>query len=151
MGPVDRYNGALEAAVEKGTRVRVIGGRKHKDKVGSVFWEGPDKFREGGTRFGLHCDDGETVWIRSDFCEALEASDPAFAIPQPEGPAPEKGTRVCWSDDEGKHSGEVFWTGEAKNGPGIRLGIRHDETEEAIWRDARTVEVVVNDDPEVPF
>jgi hypothetical protein len=137
--------------VEKGTRVRVTGGRKHKDKVGTIFWEGPDKYRDDGKRFGLHVDDGETIWIRSDYCEALDASDPAFAIAEPDGPIPEKGTRVRWTDDEGEHSGEVFWTGESKNGPGTRLGIRRDETEEAVWRDARLVEVVVDDDPEVPF
>ena len=137
--------------MDKGTRVRVTGGRKYKDKVGTVFWEGEDKYRKEGTRLGLHGDDGETIWVRSDYCEALEASDPAFVVPEPEGPPPEKGSRVRWPDDNGEHSGTVFWLGEARSGPGTRLGIRDDETDEAVWRDARLVEQIVDTSGDVPF
>lgn len=121
-----------------GSRVRVVGGRKHKDKVGTVFWTGPDKYHEGGVRLGLHGDDGETIWVRAEQCEALTADDGAFALPKT--PTFAKGDTVRWTEDDEEHAGEVFWVGEQKDGSGQRLGIRHAVTGDTVWRGARQVE-----------
>ncbi|TNE87123.1 MAG: hypothetical protein EP330_19325 [Deltaproteobacteria bacterium] len=121
--------------MDKGTRVRIIGGRNGKGKTGEIFWKGPNKWGEG-ERFGVRGDDGQTYWVAEKDCE--KASGPA---PEPEaGDTFEKGDRVRfqWRGREG--TGTVFWIGESRNGPGQRLGVRDDAPEgeeDAVWLDAR--------------
>lgn len=145
--------------MDKGTRVRVVKGRKHKDAVGTVFWQGPDRYKEGATRLGLHGDDGETIWVREDYCEELDPSDPAFAPPEVE--LPEKGARVQWTRGDEVGFGTVFWAGDGKGGP--RVGVTDAVTEEPLWFDVRQISPAPEldaveapgdgggDDEEIPF
>ena len=137
--------------MEKGTRVRVTGGRKHKGEVGTVFWQGPDAWREGGTRLGLHGDAGETLWVRSDYCEPVPPDDPQFQPPTAEEPDVQRGSAVCWRDGNQDHRGVVFWVGPSKSGPGVRLGIKHEQTMETIWRSARGVTLASEESDDLPF
>ncbi|HHO49494.1 MAG TPA: hypothetical protein ENK18_01160 [Deltaproteobacteria bacterium] len=127
--------------MEKGARVEIVSGPTGRDVVGTVFWIGDDRFNEGTKRLGVQGDDGETYWVSGDNVEASEA-----AIPEPQGPQPQRGDRVAWRQREEEGEGEVFWTGENKHGPGLRLGIKCDDGETR-WFDARAVTLLSNDGP----
>lgn len=135
------------AEVTKGTRVRVVKGRKYKDVVGTVFWTGPDKFKEGGTRLGLHADGGDTAWVPLDYVEVLEKGDPNFAEPEA-APAPEKGSTVFFDHEGERTPGTVFWVGEGRNG-GFRVGVRVEGEDDAVWLDARQI-LTDGEDPSTP-
>ena len=134
----------MSDVTKKGTRIRVVKGRKHKDAVGTVFWSGPDKYNEGKTRLGVKADDGETIWVASDYVEAISGGA-AAEEPPPVAP-PNKGDRVRWKNRGQEGVGTVFWVGPSKSGPGHRVGIRQDDSDDAVWCDARQVTVVSDDD-----
>lgn len=113
--------------MDKGTRIKVVKGRKHKGKTGTVFWSGPDKFNPGETRLGVNDDHGNTLWVSASYCEELTPSDDGFEPPSAEeAPTYAKGDRVQWIHGDAKMTGTVFWTGDSRAG-GQRLGIRMDD------------------------
>lgn len=135
--------------MDKGSRVRIVKGRKAVGVTGTVFWLGDNKFGEG-KRAGIEGDDGETYWIAT---ENLEESDDA----PPEVEPPAKGERVRFELEGVEVEGEVFWVGEAKSGRGYRLGVR-DAAGEAHWVDARRARPAIDggaeatwNDEEPPF
>lgn len=129
----------------KGKRVKVVKGRKAKGVEGTVFWHGKNKYGDG-MRVGIKSDDGETHWVDVTHVEELEdgteAAEEAATAEQAETTEslPPKGTRVAWDDEHGTSCGEVFWTGQNKYGPGMRLGVK-DEAGETHWIDAATARV----------
>ncbi|MFT4621374.1 MAG: hypothetical protein ACI8PZ_000026 [Myxococcota bacterium] len=123
--------------MDKGTRIRIVKGRKGKGVAGTVFWEGPNKWGEG-TRLGIEGDDGQTYWIASDSVEPLTKAEDAGPPPPPEV---SKGDRVAYQQGDAEGVGRVFWVGKGRNG-GLRLGINDDESEEPVWLDARAVRVL---------
>lgn len=134
--------------MEKGSRVKVVKGRKVPiGTVGTVFWIGDNQWGEG-KRLGIEGDDGETYWTAASNCEETDEA-PVEIEP------PEKGARVRIEEDGEPHEGEVFWTGPAKSGNGHRVGIRCDDGETR-WADARKVEILAgsatgDDDEPPPF
>jgi hypothetical protein len=123
--------------MEKGTRVVVVGGRKAKGVTGTVFWTGPDQYGDG-LRLGVRGDDGETHWLNAEHVDKLDASDdPGPAEP----PDVDKGAWVSFQAGGETLEGEVFWIGENKFGPGLRLGVR-DADDETHWLDAVQVKVI---------
>lgn len=131
--------------MDKGDRVRITGGRQGKDKTGTIFWKGPNKYGSGD-RFGVRGDDGETYWVSSDHVESSDAKAP----PVDSGPTFEKGDRVVYSVRGVEGTGEVFWIGESRNGPGQRLGVRPEDSDEAVWVDARQCRAATDDDKPAP-
>ena len=127
--------------MDKGDRVRITGGRQGKDKTGTIFWKGPNKYGSGD-RYGVRGDDGETYWVSGDNVEASEAAAP----PVEEGPTFAKGDRVAYKVRGEEGVGTVFWIGESRNGPGQRLGVRPDDSDEAVWLDARQAREATEDD-----
>jgi hypothetical protein len=121
--------------MEKGARVRIVRG-KGKDVAGTIFWKGPNKWGSGD-RFGVQGDDGETYWVASDNVEADDN-----AAPVPEEPNLEKGMRVRWKRGQDTGTGAVFWLGPSKTGSGTRVGVRDDETEDAVWLAGHLVTVL---------
>jgi hypothetical protein len=117
-------------ALDKGDRVKVIGGRKSKGVTGTIFWVGENNYGEG-QRFGIRGDDGETHWVPEEHCEA---SDERMEVP--EGPELGKGDRVQWGDADALAEGVVFWLGPNKYGPGTRVGVK-DDAGETHWYDSR--------------
>ena len=130
--------------MKKGARVRVARGRKSQGVEGTVFWEGPNKYGEG-TRLGIKDAGGETHWVSAehvDLLDAAEGEDAEQAKAAPAGPGPDasllqKGARVGW--DGG--AGTIFWVGQNKFGPGLRLGVTGDD-EQKHWLDAAEVQVL---------
>jgi hypothetical protein len=115
--------------MDKGTRVKIVKGRKAIGMTGTVFWIGDNKWGEG-KRAGIEGDDGETYWISLENLEETNDSPPEIE-------APEKGTRVIFTSEEGEEiEGEVFWSGESKSGRTVRLGVK-DAEGETHWMDAR--------------
>lgn len=127
--------------MDKGDRVRITGGRQGKDKTGTIFWKGPNKYGSG-ERFGVRGDDGETYWVSSDDVESTDAAPP----PVEAGPTFEKGDRVAYEVRGEPGVGEVFWIGQSKSGPGQRLGVRPDGSDEAVWLDARRARPATEED-----
>ena len=127
--------------MDKGVRVEIVKGRKGKGVVGTVFWIGEDKYKEGGKRVGIHGDDGETYWVSTDYVEETDA-----APPEPSGPDPEKGDRVLWRQGDDAGEGEVFWVGPSKSGPGTRVGVKCDD-DETRWFDSRALTLLSEDAP----
>lgn len=120
--------------VDKGVRVSIVKGRTGKGVVGTVFWIGDDRFKEGSKRLGIHGDDGETYWVSADNVEVSDAPPPADA-----GPELARGDRVTYPrGDEPRGEGEVVWIGESKHGPGQRVGVATDDGER-LWFDARVL------------
>ena len=118
--------------MNKGTRVKIIRGNG-KDQVGTVFWTGKDRYNDG-LRLGIRGDDGETYWASQRDCEVSEEELPV-------GETFDKGDRVRFRNRGVEGYGTVFWTGQSRNGPGQRLGIRDDaDPDEAVWLDARFAE-----------
>ena len=115
--------------MDKGTRVKIVKGRKAVGMTGTVFWYGDNKFGEG-KRCGIEGDDGETYWISESNLEKTNDAAPELEIP-------EKGTRVVFTSEAGEEvEGEVFWSGESKSGRTVRLGVK-DAEGETHWLDAR--------------
>lgn len=114
--------------MDKGTRVRIVKGRNGVNQAGTVFWEGPNKYGSG-TRLGIEGDDGQTYWIATEYVE--EIADAVAAVV--EEPTLERGMRVQWQRGEETGTGEVFWLGTNKRGPGTRVGVRDDVTQDAVW------------------
>jgi len=116
--------------VDKGSRVRIISG-PGTGVTGSIFWSGKDKYN-GGKRFGVRGDDGETHWVGERLVEATDAPEPTV-----EGPTFEKGDRVAFKQQGQTGTGTVFWIGDSRQG-GQRLGVRDDtDPDNAVWIDAR--------------
>jgi len=131
--------------MNKGDRVRVVRGRKSMGVDGTVFWEGPNKYGEG-TRLGLKDADGETHWVPSENVELLDTKQGEDPAPKTTGGAPDesqltKGARVRWRDDKGV----IFWVGQNKFGPGLRLGVTGAD-EQKHWLDAAEVQLVVEEE-----
>jgi len=131
--------------MQKGTRVRVVSGRKSRGVEGTVFWEGPNKYGEG-TRLGIKDDDEETHWVNAEHVEVLaapeggeerEAARAEAATSEVDVSKLVKGARVKWGSGA---AGVIFWVGPNKYGPGLRLGVTSDEGGK-VWLDAATVEV----------
>jgi hypothetical protein len=126
--------------MQKGTRVRVVSGRKSKGVEGAVFWEGPNKYGEG-TRLGIKDDDDETHWVNAEHVEVIAAAPGAeeaeAAAAEVDESKMQKGARVRWGDG---NTGVIFWVGPNKYGPGLRLGVTSDAGGK-VWLDAATVEV----------
>jgi len=122
-------------SVKKGARVRIVKGQKGHGVAGAVFWKGPNKWGEG-ERLGVRGDDGETYWVAdSDVEPTTDAAPPLEA-----GPTFEKGARVGFKVNGREGTGTVFWTGQSRQGPGQRLGVRDDAPEgedDAVWLDSR--------------
>lgn len=128
--------------MEKGERVRIVGGRQGKGLTGAIFWKGPDKYN-GGDRYGVKGDDGETYWVGERDLEAAPgapvaapAAPAAAPAGGPAGPTFQKGDRVAYTAGGREQTGSVFWTGPSKSGPGQRLGIKPDDGGETAWVDA---------------
>ena len=116
--------------MDKGSRVRITTG-PGAGVTGTIFWSGKDKYN-GGMRFGVRGDDGETHWVGERAVEATDAPEPVV-----DGPSFEKGDRVEFKQQGQVGTGTVFWTGDSRRG-GQRLGIRNDEDpDNAVWLDAR--------------
>lgn len=125
---------SAEATFDKGDRVEIVRGRQGVGAKGQVFWKGPNKYGPGD-RLGVRGDDGQTWWVTSGDVVAT-ASKPDLSP----GPSFDRGARVRFTRDGVQLHGEVFWTGQSRNGPGQRLGVRVDGEEEATWIDARLVQ-----------
>lgn len=126
------------AKFAKGDRAAILSGRNAGVR-GSVFWVGPNKFGEG-MRYGLRDDHGTTHWV-----DGAELGAEADAPPPPEVPPKpplDKGARVriTGGRDAGK-TGEVFWVGESRYGPGMRYGVRGPGEDETYWVDEAQVEL----------
>ena len=125
--------------MKRGTRVRVVSGKKSVGVEGTVFWEGPNKYGEG-MRLGLKDENEETHWVNADHVEVLEESPDSGPAARPDGPAVDesrltKGARV---EIGGGLTGEIFWVGPNKFGPGLRLGVK-DQDGRKHWVDAAAV------------
>ncbi len=116
--------------VKKGDRVKILEG-KGCDQHGEVFWTGPNKWG-AGLRLGVRGDDGETYWVGEADTEPSTERPPA---PEP-AESFEKGDRVAFTQRGQQGEGTVFWTGQGRTG-GQRLGVRPDDSEDAVWLDAR--------------
>ncbi len=118
-----------EPKLDKGDRVAIVGGRKGAGMRGEIFWVGENKYGPG-QRFGVRGDDGETYWVDASHTVAeRDAPDPPPKIEKREGATFDKGDRVTivgGGQGEGV-TGEVFWIGESKFGPGMRYGVRAGE------------------------
>ncbi len=128
--------------MDKGTRVKVVRGRKGVGKTGVIFWIGENKYGDG-KRIGLEGDDGETYWIPMDDVE--ETSEVAATTHV--GPEASKGSKVKWGPEGEESYGTVFWFGAAKNGRGNRIGV-NDQHGETHWFNTKQV-TVIDDLPEV--
>lgn len=131
--------------MDKGTRVRITGGRQGKGQTGTIFWKGPNKYGPGD-RFGVQGDDGATYWVTEDNVEKATDAPPPPAVSDVTF---DKGDRVVLTQNGEQVYGSVFWTGKSKMG-GQRLGVRGDDSEDAIWIDARFVEAAGDDAPAGP-
>lgn len=131
--------------MKKGDRVKIKSG-KGLGVCGSIFWEGASRYGDG-KRFGMRGDDGETYWV--DQSQVEEASGPAPV--EEAGDTFEKGARVQFKLGEREGVGSVFWTGNSRNGPGQRLGVRDDENpDDAVWIDARFCQAIEGEAPARP-
>ena len=130
--------------MDKGSRIRIVKGKKGEGVAGTIFWVGENKYGDG-KRFGVEGDDGETYWVPSENCEIADAA--ASSEPEPDL---SKGQRVRWRRGEKTGTGAIFWLGPSKHGPGSRVGVRDDETEEAIWIASRLVTVLSAEDDAGP-
>ena len=127
--------------MDKGQRVRITGGRQGKDQTGTIFWKGPNKYGSGD-RYGVRADDGETYWVSGDNVEATDAAAP----PIDAGPTFAKGDRVAYKVRGEEGIGSVFWIGESRSGPGQRLGVRPDGSDDAVWLDSRQARAATEED-----
>ncbi len=118
----------------KGDRVKIARG-KGTGVAGTIFWVGENRYGPG-QRFGIKGDDGETYWSAEDQLEAADVPPP----PEPEGPVPNKGDRVEWTQGGASGFGRVFWVGQSRSGPGMRFGVEDDDGETR-WLDQRFVKV----------
>ncbi len=117
-------------SAKKGDRVKIVEGQG-SGQHGEVFWIGPNKWGPG-SRLGVRGDDGETYWINEEDTEPSTAEAPALDP----GETFEKGDRVAFEQRGQQGEGAVFWTGQSRDG-GQRLGVRPDDSEDAVWLDAR--------------
>ncbi len=115
---------------KKGDRVKILEGNG-SGRLGEVFWTGPNKWGPG-SRLGVRGDDGEAYWVNEADTEPSTAEAPA---PEP-GETFDKGDRVAFTQRGQLGEGTVFWTGRSRGG-GQRLGVRPDDSEDAVWVDAR--------------
>ncbi len=116
--------------MDKGSRVRITSGPQ-TGITGTIFWSGKDKYN-GGKRFGVRGDDGETHWVGESIVEATDAPEPVA-----DGPTFEKGDRVAFKQQGQVGTGTIFWLGDSRQG-GQRLGVRNDaDPDNAVWIDAR--------------
>lgn len=124
---------------DKGDRVAITGGRAGQGVRGEIFWSGDSRYGEG-KRFGIRGDDGDTYWVDEE-----HVGDESEAPPTPTAeakPPLEKGTRVTLVRGAAAGvTGEVFWVGENRYGPGLRYGVRGDD-DETHWVDERLVEAI---------
>jgi hypothetical protein len=139
------------ARFEKGDRAAVVSGPKDVGVRGQVFWVGENKFGPG-LRYGLRGDDGETYWVDEANIGPEEGAPPApEPPPADEGPVLSKGTRVeITGGRQGKgETGEIFWAGESKFGPGMRYGIRG-EGDASWWVDGKFVKALEEQPADAP-
>ncbi len=101
--------------------------------TGEVFWKGPNKYGPG-ERLGVRGDDGQTYWT-ADADVVPSDSKPDLSP----GEQYDRGDRVQFLRNGEQVSGEVFWTGQSRGGPGQRLGVRVEGEEDPTWIDARLV------------
>jgi hypothetical protein len=131
--------------VDKGQRVKIVGGRQGLDQSGTIFWKGANKWGKG-ERLGVRGDDGETYWVSDEDCEAATGSAPI----QEAGDTFAKGDRVLFKNNGQDGRGTVFWIGQSRNGPGQRLGVNDDAGEDAVWLDANRCKALSEDDDQGP-
>ncbi len=117
-------------SAKKGDRVKIVGGNG-SGQHGEVFWIGPNKWGPG-SRLGVRGDDGETYWVNEDDT----APSAAVATAPDPGETFDKGDRVAFTQRGQQGEGTVFWIGAGRSG-GQRLGVRPDDSEDAVWLDAR--------------
>jgi hypothetical protein len=128
-------------AFAKGARVTIVHGRTGKGVSGTVFWTGPNKYGSG-ERLGLRGDDGETYWSTDEDVEAATGAPPVLEA----GPSFNKGDRVAFTQGGLECAGTVFWTGDSRNGPGQRIGIKDDANpDEAVWLDSRQARALTDE------
>ncbi|MEZ4316823.1 MAG: hypothetical protein R3F61_04955 [Myxococcota bacterium] len=128
--------------MDKGTRVKVVKGKKNVGLTGTIFWLGDNRWGEG-KRAGIEGDDGETYWIGLEHLEVTNDAPPEVEVPA-------KGERVRFELEGVEVEGEVFWVGENKSGRGMRLGVR-DAGGEAHWVDARRARPAVEEPAEATW
>ena len=131
--------------MDKGQRVKIVGGRQGVDQSGTIFWKGPNKWGNG-ERLGVRGDDGETYWVSDEDCEAATGDAPV----QEAGDTFAKGDRVTFTNKGQESRGTVFWIGESRNGPGQRLGVNDDAGEDAAWLDANQCKALSEEDDQGP-
>lgn len=134
--------------MDKGTRIRITAGRQGVGVVGTIFWVGENRFG-GGSRFGVKGDDGATYWVNDKEVEALSKSDPLAGGPVAKHTF-NRGDRVVFRVGEQQGVGEVFWIGQSRQGPGQRLGVRPDDSDEAVWIDGHQAEPTDQPNNSVP-
>lgn len=112
---------------DKGRTVKILSGAEGVGMIGEIFWWGPAKFG-AGMRAGIDGIDGEKYWIDEKHLgwpdEEIRTADE-----QPLG----KGSKIAVV--AGEHigqSGEIFWWGPSKFGPGMRAGVNTDD-DQTIW------------------
>lgn len=76
--------------LQKGTRVRITGGRQGVGCEGEIFWAGESKFGPG-MRYGIRGDDEETYWADGRHVEALEEASEQAQGQAPDGPPAKAG------------------------------------------------------------
>jgi hypothetical protein len=137
--------------MKRGDRVLVVRGRKAQGEEGTIFWYGPDKYGDG-MRAGIKTDAGETHFLKAEYLKLIEqAEQDAGEERSPSGESAvelRKGMRVRWQDGGQSGEGELFWVGENKYGPGLRVGITDDDKQKH-WLNENQVQVI-DPDPEGP-
>ncbi|MEM7605891.1 MAG: hypothetical protein AAF411_11095 [Myxococcota bacterium] len=124
----------------KGDDLEVVGG-KSAGARGEVFWTGPNKFGPG-FRYGMRTADGQTHWVDEADVKPAEGPAPEAEPKAPAKPALTKGStvRITGGREGVGRSGEVFWSGPNKFGPGHRYGVR--DGDDTFWVDENQIEVL---------
>lgn len=139
--------------MKKGDRVVVVRGRKAQGEEGTIFWFGPDKYGDG-MRAGVKIDNGETHFLKSEYLKVIgqeeqdaeEERAPVERLDEEGAVQLKKGQRVRWQDGGQSGEGDLFWVGENKFGPGLRVGLT-DEDKQKHWLNDDQVQVI-DPDPE---
>ena len=138
----DDADQAGEWNIERGTRVKIIGGKQGVGDVGEVFWLGENKYGPG-IRAGVKTSDGKTYWVDTN---DLGPTDSVVSESEIEAAKENsmfaKGDSVKIISGEGEGSnGTIFWWGESKFGPGMRAGVEAQDGEK-YWVDAEHLEAL---------
>ncbi len=140
-----------ERVMEKGARVRIVGGYEGVGEVGDIFWWGESKFGEG-MRAGVTAEDGTKYWVDEENLAWPDADiDPEVLEEAKKAAEFGKGDRVrIKNGKDAGVEGTIFWWGESKWGDGMRAGIETDDGE-TVWSDAADLEAVEGPEDDIPF